>query len=177
MPWILSPKRLLPSSWAAPELFALRYTRRRPKESGPPRDGQIAQGQGGDRSGDPGRAHAWLARRPRAGRCAAQTSRTQPRSQRCAGSASSRGCQSNETVISGMATGRGKLCIPARRLAGVPFGNAGDQVGGPGQSQRGRKAADDRDDLAAPARAASRLHRSVPCRDRAARRRMCRPAA
>ena len=48
--------------------------------------------------------------------CAAQTSRTHPRSQRCAGSASSRGCQSNETVISGMATGSGKLCIPARRF-------------------------------------------------------------
>ena len=45
-----------------------------------------------------------------------QTSRTQPRSQRCAGSASSRGCQSRETVISGMATGSGKLCIPARRF-------------------------------------------------------------
>ena len=44
------------------------------------------------------------------------TSRTQPRSQRCAGSASSRGCQSNETVTSGIETGSGKLCIPARRF-------------------------------------------------------------
>src|SRR3546814_17537029 len=29
----------------------------------------------------------------------------------------------------------------------MPFGNAGDQIGGPSQRQRGRKAADDRDDL------------------------------
>src|SRR5712675_2106393 len=34
------------------------------------------------------------------------------------------------------------------QASGVPFGNAGDQVGGAGQGQRGRKAADDRDDLA-----------------------------
>ena len=33
------------------------------------------------------------------------------------------------------------------QVSGVPFGNAGDHVGGPGQSQRGRKAADDRYDL------------------------------
>ena len=30
----------------------------------------------------------------------------------------------------------------------VPFGNAGDEVGGPRQCQRARKATDDRDDLA-----------------------------
>ena len=45
-----------------------------------------------------------------------QMSRTQPRSQRCAGSASSRGCQSSETVTSGGETGSGKLCMPARRF-------------------------------------------------------------
>ena len=33
------------------------------------------------------------------------------------------------------------------QVSGVSFGNAGDQVGGPSESQRGRKAADDRDDL------------------------------
>ena len=49
-------------------------------------------------------------------RNAAQISRTWPRSQRCAGSASSHGCQSNETVNSGVETGSGKLCISARRL-------------------------------------------------------------
>lgn len=47
----------------------------------------------------------------------AQASRTQPRSQRCAGSASILGCQSNDTVISGVGTGRGKLCIPARKAS------------------------------------------------------------
>jgi hypothetical protein len=46
--------------------------------------------------------------------CSAQASRTHPRSQRCAGSASCRGCQSNETVNSEVKNGRGKLCIPAR---------------------------------------------------------------
>jgi hypothetical protein len=29
----------------------------------------------------------------------------------------------------------------------MPFGNTGDQVGGPGQRQRTRKATDDRDDI------------------------------
>ena len=33
------------------------------------------------------------------------------------------------------------------QVSGVSFGNAGNQVGGPGESQRGRKATDDRDDL------------------------------
>lgn len=33
------------------------------------------------------------------------------------------------------------------QVSGVSFRNAGDQVGSPGQSQRGRKAADDRGDL------------------------------
>ena len=33
------------------------------------------------------------------------------------------------------------------QVSGVSFGNTGDQVGGPSQSQRGRKAIDDRDDL------------------------------
>lgn len=33
------------------------------------------------------------------------------------------------------------------RGCGVPFGNAGDQVGGPGQSQGARKATDGRYDL------------------------------
>ncbi len=33
------------------------------------------------------------------------------------------------------------------QVPSVSFGNAGDQVRGPGKSQRGRKAADDRDDL------------------------------
>src|SRR3546814_19554851 len=32
------------------------------------------------------------------------------------------------------------------QVSGMPFGNAGDQIGGPSPSQRGRKAADDRDD-------------------------------
>jgi hypothetical protein len=45
-----------------------------------------------------------------------QISRTTPRSQRCAGSASNRGCQSNDTVNSGVVTGRAKLCIPARKI-------------------------------------------------------------
>ena len=45
-----------------------------------------------------------------------------------AGSASSRGCLSNETMTSGVETGRGK-CIPAE-VSSVPFGNAGDQTGG-----------------------------------------------
>ena len=40
-------------------------------------------------------------------------SSTTLRSQRCPGSASSRGCQSNDTVISGVVTGRGKLNMPA----------------------------------------------------------------
>ena len=48
--------------------------------------------------------------------CSAQAFRTHPRSQRCARSACSRGCQSNETVTSGVETGRGKPCIPARRF-------------------------------------------------------------
>ena len=38
--------------------------------------------------------------------------------------------------------------MPVAQVAGVPLGNAGDQVGGAGQRQRGREAADDRDDLA-----------------------------
>src|SRR5260221_12772235 len=46
----------------------------------------------------------------------AQTSRMHPRSQRCAGSASCRGCQSNETVTSGVESGRGKLYIPSRKF-------------------------------------------------------------
>ena len=33
------------------------------------------------------------------------------------------------------------------QVSGVSFGNTGDQVGSPSQSQRGRKASDDRDDL------------------------------
>ena len=33
------------------------------------------------------------------------------------------------------------------QLSGVPLGNAGDEVGGPSESQRGRKATDDCDDL------------------------------
>ena len=49
-------------------------------------------------------------------RNAEHTSRTWPRSQRCAGSASIRGCQSNETVTSGVETGRGNPCILARRF-------------------------------------------------------------
>jgi hypothetical protein len=40
----------------------------------------------------------------------AQTSRKFPRSQRYAGLASSRGCQSIEIVASGMVTGSGRLC-------------------------------------------------------------------
>ncbi len=43
-----------------------------------------------------------------------QTSRTQSRSQRCAGSASRRGCQSMEMVTSTVVTGSGKLNMPAR---------------------------------------------------------------
>ena len=34
------------------------------------------------------------------------------------------------------------------QVAGMPFGNAGDQVGGASQGQRGRKAADDGGDIA-----------------------------
>lgn len=45
-----------------------------------------------------------------------QVSKTRPRNQRCALSASSRGCQSKEIVISKVGIGRGKLYIPARRL-------------------------------------------------------------
>ena len=45
----------------------------------------------------------------------AQTSRTHPRSQRCAGSPSKRGCQSKETVNGAMGTGSAKLCMPAYR--------------------------------------------------------------
>ena len=48
--------------------------------------------------------------------CAAQTSCTQPRNQPCAGSASRRGCQSNEMVISGIVSGSGKLCMPVRSI-------------------------------------------------------------
>ena len=44
----------------------------------------------------------------------AQPSR--PRSQRWAGSASNRGCQSNQTVTSDVWTGRTKLCITSRRF-------------------------------------------------------------
>ena len=33
------------------------------------------------------------------------------------------------------------------QVSGVSLGNASDQVGSPSESQRGRKAADDRDDL------------------------------
>lgn len=49
--------------------------------------------------------------------CSAQMSRTHPRRKRCAGSASSRGCQNNETVILGIGIGRAKLCMPARRFS------------------------------------------------------------
>jgi len=48
-------------------------------------------------------------------RSAAQTSLTWPRSRRWAGSASSLGGQNKETVIVGVATGSGKLCMPVRR--------------------------------------------------------------
>jgi len=47
----------------------------------------------------------------------AQTSRTHPRSQRWAASASRRTCQSNETVTSGVGNGRAKVCMSARRFA------------------------------------------------------------
>ena len=36
---------------------------------------------------------------------------------------------------------------PGAQVAGVSFGDTGDQVGGPRQSQRGRKATDTHDDL------------------------------
>jgi hypothetical protein len=36
---------------------------------------------------------------------------------------------------------------PVAQVSGVPFGNTGDPVGCPSQSQRGRKATDNRDDL------------------------------
>ena len=49
-------------------------------------------------------------------RIAEQVSRTRLRNQRCAGSASNRGCQSNETVTSSAGIGRAKLYIPARRF-------------------------------------------------------------
>jgi len=49
------------------------------------------------------------------GRCSAQTPRTHPRSQRCAGSPSNRGCQSKDTVNGAMGNGSAKLCIPAYR--------------------------------------------------------------
>ena len=45
----------------------------------------------------------------------AQTPRTQPRSQRCAGSPSDRGCQSRDTVNGAMGSGSAKLCMPAYR--------------------------------------------------------------
>ena len=50
------------------------------------------------------------------------TSRTHSRSQRWAGSASSCGCQSNETVNSGVGNGSGKLNIPER---GLPIWRSG----------------------------------------------------
>jgi type I site-specific restriction-modification system R (restriction) subunit len=59
---------------------------------------------------------ATLSRDDESASWSAHASRTHPRSQRCAGSASNRGCQSIETVNSGTETGSGKLCIPARRF-------------------------------------------------------------
>lgn len=71
-----------------------------------------------DRSGPAGRG-AMKVRAHLAGAAplqAAQTSRTQPRSHRCAGSARILGCHSNETVISGVGSGSANVCMPARRL-------------------------------------------------------------
>ena len=44
------------------------------------------------------------------------------RNQRCAGSASIRGCQSMETVISGVGNGRAKHSIPSQRFPTCRFG-------------------------------------------------------
>jgi MFS family permease len=56
------------------------------------------------------------------------------------------------------------------QVSGLSFGNAGDQVGGPGQRQGGRKTADDRDDRSfQPERLQGFLNRSpveTPPRDR-----------
>jgi len=74
--------------------------------------------------------------------CSPQASRKRHRrTSECAGSASSRGARRSETVISGKETGSRKTVHSGAQASGVPFGNAGDQVGGPGQRQRGRKAA------------------------------------
>ena len=43
---------------------------------------------------------------------------------------------------------KGKIMHSRAQLSGVSFGNTGDQIGGPGQRQRGRESANDRDDLA-----------------------------
>jgi hypothetical protein len=49
-------------------------------------------------------------------RLPALPSRTEPHSQRCTGSASSRGCQSLDVMNLGVGTDSGKVCIPARSL-------------------------------------------------------------
>lgn len=54
--------------------------------------------------------------RARRTRCRVQTSRTQPRNQRCARSPSNRGCQSRDTVHSGVETERAKLTISIRKM-------------------------------------------------------------
>ena len=42
---------------------------------------------------------------------------------------------------------KGKAVHSRAQVSGVPFGNAGDEVGGPGERQRGREAGDDGDDF------------------------------
>src|SRR4029079_17204218 len=42
---------------------------------------------------------------------------------------------------------KGKTMHSDAEISGVSFGNTGNQVGGPGERQRSRKAADDGDDL------------------------------
>jgi hypothetical protein len=62
-------------------------------------------------------------------------SRTHPR-HRWAGSASLRGCQSSETVSSGVTKGRGKVCIPARSAPVCRSGTVATRLG-----SRARKSA------------------------------------
>ena len=51
------------------------------------------------------------------------------------------------TVISGSGDRKREAVHPGAQVSGVSLGDAGDQVGGPRQRQRGREAADDGDDL------------------------------
>ena len=83
-----------------------------------------------------------------------------PRNQRWAGSASSRGCQSIETVKSSDPTGSGKHAIRSAQRLRVALRDAGNEVARSRQADGGGKAADDDGGLAGKA-AASLPSRSV----------------